>query len=76
MEDLTSAISQLKLCSRSIMLLTRFPHLITLRQVGKLKCPTDKSSRFWRKLLDHLGRIGANELMMHYGHVGQHIRRL
>ena len=48
-----------RLCFISIELCTRCPHPTTARSRVKLRCPTKRLSRFWRKWWSLVGRIGV-----------------
>ncbi|KAM1230437.1 hypothetical protein ACFX11_040742 [Malus domestica] len=69
MEVLIFAIEPSRRWSRNLMSRIRFRHLIIPKQVAKLRFRIKKSSRFWRRPLDQLGKIGVCVWMMHYGHI-------
>ncbi|XP_016165985.1 uncharacterized protein LOC107608767 [Arachis ipaensis] len=49
----------------------RLPHLITPKQVGKQKYPTENSKEFLKRLWELQEKTGRRSWMMLFGHIGQ-----
>ena len=68
MKGAISAIESLPLCWGSIICdMQRVSH-ITHNPIGKQKFQIEKSKKYWKKKLVHLGRIGRRSWTMLYGH--------